>query len=50
MAREFVTLECTVCGARNYRTQMQSRGDAHLRLKKYCPRDRKHTEHGERKK
>ena len=50
MARVYVTLECTVCGARNYRTQMETRGDAKLRLKKYCRRERKHTEHRERKK
>ena len=48
--REYVTLECTSCGARNYRTQMETRGEAKLRLKKYCPRERKHTEHRERKK
>jgi ribosomal protein L33 len=29
---------------------METRGDAKLRLKKYCPRQRKHTEHRERKK
>ena len=50
MAREYVTMECTVCGAKNYRTQLETRGDAKLRLKKYCPHERKHTEHRERKK
>jgi len=50
MAREYVTLECMSCGSRNYRTQMETRGDTKLRLKKYCPRERKHTEHRERKK
>jgi large subunit ribosomal protein L33 len=43
-------MECTVCGARTYRTQMTARGDTHLRLKKYCPKERKHTEHRERRK
>ena len=50
MAREYVTMECTECGMKNYRTQMDTRGAAKLRLKKYCPRQRKHTEHRERKK
>jgi large subunit ribosomal protein L33 len=48
--REWVTLECTECGARTYRTQMETRGNEKLRLKKYCPRERKHTVHRERKK
>jgi large subunit ribosomal protein L33 len=48
--REYVTLECTECGARNYRTQMETRGNTKLRIKKYCPRERKHTLHRERKK
>jgi large subunit ribosomal protein L33 len=48
--RQYVTLECTDCGSRNYRTQMETRGNAKLRIKKYCPRERKHTLHRERKK
>ena len=48
--REYVTLECTECGARNYRTQMQTRGNTNLRIKKYCPRERRHTLHRERNK
>jgi len=45
-----VTLECEVCGERNYTTvksknMTQLRGKIHL--KKYCSRDKKHTMHKE---
>jgi large subunit ribosomal protein L33 len=57
-SREYVTLECTECKNRNYRTskQTKSRGTKKekqiekLLLKKYCKFDRAHTEHRERKK
>ena len=49
MAREYVTLECTECGSRNYRTQKETRGSARLELKKYCKVDRRHTVHKERR-
>jgi len=48
--REYVTLECTKCGARNYRTQVDARAQTKLELKKYCKVDREHTVHKERKK
>ena len=48
--RENVTLECSVCKRRNYRTSRETRGGKRLELKKYCSHDRKHTVHVERKK
>jgi len=50
MPREWITLECSVCDRRNYRTQKGSRGTKKLELSKYCRFDRKHTLHRERKK
>jgi large subunit ribosomal protein L33 len=50
MAREYVWLECTECSSRNYRTQKETRGTDRLELKKFCPRDRKHTVHKESRK
>ena len=41
--REYVWLECTTCGDRNYRVQKETRGAGRLELKKYCRRERKHT-------
>ena len=49
MPREYVTLECTECNARNYRTQKQARSGSRLELKKYCKVDRRHTVHRERR-
>ena len=43
--REYVWLECTACGARNYRTQKETRGADRLELKKFCRKERKHTPH-----
>ncbi len=48
--REYVTLECTGCKSRNYRTNKQTRGTEKLNLKKFCRRCRSHTVHKERKK
>jgi large subunit ribosomal protein L33 len=48
--REYVWLECTTCGDRNYRTQKETRGAERLELKKYCRRERKHTRHKESRK
>lgn len=56
--REYVTMECTACKSRNYRTSKQmkpikSGGNQQvtkLELKKYCPKCRLHTSHKERKK
>ena len=36
--REYVWLECTGCGDRNYRVQKETRGANRLELKKYCRR------------
>jgi large subunit ribosomal protein L33 len=48
--REYVWLECTTCGDRNYRVQKETRGANRLELKKYCRRERKHTPHKESRK
>jgi large subunit ribosomal protein L33 len=48
--REYVWLECTVCSARNYRTQKETRGAERLELKKFCRKERKHTPHKESRK
>ncbi|HOI56277.1 MAG TPA: 50S ribosomal protein L33 [Phycisphaerae bacterium] len=48
--REYVSLECTECGSRNYRTQIDSKSQEKLELMKYCKRERKHTLHKEKKK
>jgi large subunit ribosomal protein L33 len=45
-AREYVWLQCTDCGALNYRTNVKTQGGVpKLQLKKYCPGTRTHTEH-----
>jgi large subunit ribosomal protein L33 len=48
--REYVWLECTVCNARNYRTNKETRGANRLELKKFCRKERKHTLHKESRK
>ncbi|MFH0963311.1 MAG: 50S ribosomal protein L33 [Planctomycetota bacterium] len=48
--REHITLECSECGLRYYRTQKETKGGGRLELKKFCRKDRKHTVHKERKK
>ena len=49
--REYVFLECTECGDRNYRTQINTTGGVpKLELKKYCRRQRKRTVHKIRRK
>jgi large subunit ribosomal protein L33 len=48
--REYVWLECTETGMRNYRVQKETRGTERLELKKYCPKLRKHTVHKESRK
>ncbi len=48
--RPVVTLECTECHERNYLTEKNRRNDSgRLELRKYCPRQRKHTLHRETK-
>ncbi|MFO0970597.1 MAG: 50S ribosomal protein L33 [Gemmataceae bacterium] len=48
--REYVWLECTVCGARNYRTHKETRGAERLELKKFCRKDAAHRAQESRKK
>jgi large subunit ribosomal protein L33 len=50
LMREYVWLECTVCNARNYRTNKETRGAERLELKKFCRKERKHTPHKESRK
>jgi large subunit ribosomal protein L33 len=46
--RPKVTLACTECKERNYITRKNRRNDPdRLELKKYCPRDKRHTVHRE---
>ena len=45
-----VTLACSVCNARNYKTTRTTKaGDKALELKKYCPTCNAHTVHKETK-
>ncbi len=49
-ARENLTLKCTVCGEKNYRTPKNKRNTPErMELSKHCPRCRKHTAHKEEK-
>jgi large subunit ribosomal protein L33 len=46
--RPKITLACVECKERNYITRKNRRNDPdRLELKKYCPRDRRHTVHRE---
>ena len=50
---EMIWLECTECGERNYRTPFSAGTQGQpkkLELKKFCPKERKHTLHKMRKK
>ena len=50
MAREIITLQCTVTKDRNYTTTKNKRKQqGRLELMKYSPRLRKHTLHREMK-
>ena len=50
-ARDYVTLECSVCRHQNYRTSKRVKGGTpKLNIKKFCKNCVKHTEHKERKK
>ena len=40
-------LECTECKRKNYRTSRNKDGDK-LRLNKFCPKCKTHTEHKEK--
>ncbi len=46
--REYVWMQCSECGELNYRTLVKTGGGEALKkleLKKFCPRERKHTDH-----
>ena len=46
--RHVITLECTECRERNYTSEKNKRNDpGRIELKKFCPRDGKHTLHRE---
>jgi large subunit ribosomal protein L33 len=46
--RPKITLACTVCKDRNYITRKNRRNDPdRLELRKFCPRDGRHTLHRE---
>jgi large subunit ribosomal protein L33 len=48
MPRDIVQLQCTECKRRNYTsTRNKKKQTTKLRLKKYCPFCRRHTEHKE---
>ena len=48
MARDFVILACTECKRRNYTTtRNKTLTPERLEMKKFCPHDRKHTQHRE---
>lgn len=48
--REKITLKCTVCNEKNYRTPKNKKNTtARLELNKYCPKCRQHTAHKEEK-
>jgi len=48
--RETLSLECSECKSRNYRTSREMRNSKKLSLKKHCRQCGKHTLHAERKK
>ena len=48
--REYVTLECTDCKQRNYRTSLETREAKKLSLKKFCKFCGTRTVHNSRKK
>ena len=49
--REFFWMECSDCGERNYRTEVNTMGGVpKLEINKFCSRERKHTLHKLRRK
>ena len=51
--REYIWLECSGCGSRNYRTDVSTTAEASkskLELKKFCKKERKHTVHKAKRK
>lgn len=50
MARDIVQMQCTECKRFNYTTTKNKRNTPdRLEFKKYCPFDRQHTVHREKK-
>jgi len=49
-ARDYVAMECSVCGNRNYRTSKNLRSTTKLEISKFCSTYRKHVDHKEKKK
>lgn len=49
MAQTNVTLECMLCGSRNYTTSVSSNHTERLVIKKYCKHCGKSTNHKETK-
>jgi large subunit ribosomal protein L33 len=48
--RPVIALACTECKERTYSTRKNRKNDpGRLELRKYCPRDRRHTLHRETK-
>jgi large subunit ribosomal protein L33 len=48
--RPVILLACTECKERTYTTRKNKKNDPNrLELRKYCPRDRRHTLHREAK-
>jgi large subunit ribosomal protein L33 len=47
--RQPVSLACTECETRNYRTTRKQDTKGQLTLKKYCPSCKRHTVHKETK-
>ena len=44
-----VSLVCSECESRNYKTTRKSAQEGQLTLKKFCPKCKKHTVHKETK-
>ncbi|WP_372808057.1 50S ribosomal protein L33 [Pontiella sp.] len=50
MPRDIITLACTECKERNYTgTRNKKLETTRREIKKYCPRDKRHTLHRETK-
>lgn len=48
--RENITLKCTTCNEKNYRTPKNKKNTTNrLELNKYCPKCQQHTLHKEEK-
>ncbi|NQZ66247.1 MAG: 50S ribosomal protein L33 [Mycoplasmatales bacterium] len=50
MARDGITLRCTECKMENYITKKNKKNQTEkLEMKKFCPKENKHTMHKEKK-